>query len=69
MDCVNLTQEGTFRTYVVISMKTKACCVSYSNHHGVGSPRCVDFSKPRIGVKKCVFNKHTIMVCVSYSRR
>ena len=42
MDCVNLTQEGTFRTYVVISMKTKACCVSYSNHQeGVGSAMCL----------------------------
>ena len=26
----------------------------------------VDFSKSRIGVKKCVFNKHTIKVCVSH---
>ena len=25
----------------------------------------VDFSKSRIGVKKCVFNKRTIKVCVS----
>ena len=25
----------------------------------------VDFSKPRINVKKCVFNKRTIKVCVS----
>ena len=25
----------------------------------------VDFSQSRIGVKKCVFNKHTIKVCVS----
>ena len=25
----------------------------------------VDFSKSRIGVKKCIFNKHTIKVCVS----
>ena len=25
----------------------------------------VDFSKPRIGVKKCVFSKRTIKVCVS----
>ena len=26
---------------------------------------CVDFSKSRIGVKKCVFNKCTIKVCIS----
>ena len=26
----------------------------------------VDFLQSRIGVKKCVFNKRTIMVCVSY---
>ena len=25
----------------------------------------VDFSNSRIGVKKCVFNKHTIKVCIS----
>ena len=25
----------------------------------------VDFSRSRIGVKKCVFNKHTIKVCAS----
>ena len=27
----------------------------------------VDFSQSRIGVKKCVFNKRTIKVCVSCS--
>ena len=26
----------------------------------------VDFSKSRVGVKKCVFNKRTIKVCVSW---
>ena len=67
MDCVKSAEEGTFRTYVVISMKTKACCVSYSNHHGVGSARSADISKSRIGVKEYVFNKHIIKVCVSYS--
>ena len=29
----------------------------------------VDFSQSRIGVKKCVFNKRTIKVCVSYCWR
>ena len=29
----------------------------------------VDFSRSRIGVKKCVFNKRTIKVCVSCCRR
>ena len=27
----------------------------------------VDFSQSRIGIKKCVFNKRTIKVCVSCS--
>ena len=40
--------------------------------HSVWSPTQfypVDFSLSRIGVKKCVFNKRAVKVCVSCSRR